>query len=159
MSIVPITKGITSPLTPTVCFSSFLWTTWGAPLNTNEAELFWFCMNLVVTLFLLSTPAQLSCCKQHFDSNLRDILQHFRDFMATRTKYRMGFPGSYCRWTTRLWVWLWINSVKKLAVHQMIGSGGGRYITEILPVRLWTWHIPGPGHCNSEQLTMNSVFL
>lgn len=63
-----------------------LWlTTRGAPLNTNQDELFWFCSTDVM-LFLVSTPAQPSRCKQHFDNNLREVLQDLHVVMATLTK-------------------------------------------------------------------------
>lgn len=37
-------------------------------------------------LFLVSTPAQPSCCKQHFDDSVGEILQDLHVVMATLTK-------------------------------------------------------------------------
>lgn len=83
---------------------SFLWTTGGALLNTNQAELFWYCMNSLVRIFLVSTLAEWSSGEQHFDNDLREILQGLHTVVATRLKStRAGFSYSSCR------MWILIN--------------------------------------------------
>lgn len=64
--------------------SSLIWLKQGAQPNTNKAELFWF-RSTVVMSFLVSAPAQLSCCRQQYDNNLREVLKDLHSARETHT--------------------------------------------------------------------------
>lgn len=64
--------------------SSLIWLKQGARPNTNKAELFWFGSTVVMS-FLVSALAQLSCCRQQYDNNLREVLKDLHRATETHT--------------------------------------------------------------------------